>query len=227
MIAPDLGYREQILNSLSVKPDIGGVIHGLRPVLRGNPYRRVSSFSSQKAGGTFLLEGGIEATIALCLESSAKIARWATQGIRISLSRKEWVLLDFVAKKVDGSLIAIEGKPSIKGLSPQQLERYRHAENLLDREGIEFKLVDSYMLPTKFQADKLRHLYVRGHQQKWNSEITQIAKSILLSANCKTISQARATLVRENIPAEICDYLVFHKAVSFQDATNNSMEFIV
>ncbi|RYY02205.1 MAG: hypothetical protein EOO53_14315 [Gammaproteobacteria bacterium] len=224
MKGPILGYREQILQTLATKPDLGGIIHGQRPVLKGNPYRRVSSFYSVKAGGAFLLEGGIEAAVAPCLESSSLISTWGAQGLTVTLSAKEWVLLDFVGRRVDGSLIAFEAKPSIKGLSPGKSERYNHAKNLLDREGIEFRLIDSYMLPTKLKLDQLRTLYTRGHQQNWGIEVIKLATDILHNANCNLIVEARHVLTKAGIPSNLCDYLVFHKIIAFKDAINDTTE---
>jgi hypothetical protein len=224
MIGPNLGYREQILQSLARKPDLSGVIHGQRPVLKGAPYRRVSTFDSVKSGGTFILECGIEAATAPCIESSRGIARWAAQGLRIELSSTEWLLIDFVAIKTDGSLIALECKASIKGLSADEIERYAIAKDLLAREGIEFRLIDRYMVPTKTKLDELRTYYTRGHHQKWSAAIVEISLDILRSANCPSIAEARRVLASEKIPAHICDYLVFHRMISFKDAVNDSME---
>lgn len=224
MYAPNLGYREQILHALNTKPDLAGIIHGQRGVLKGSPYRRVCSFPSEKAGGTLLLESGIEAAIGICAESSPGIVKWVTQGLRVALSWKEYVIIDFVARRTDGSLIAFEGKASIKGLSSEKRDRYAYAKDLLRREGIEFQIIDASMLPSKGQLDTLRTFYVRGHQQNWSADIIKLTTELLKSASHRSIIDGRRLLISEKIPANLCDYLVFHRIISFKDAVNDALE---
>src|SRR5690606_32204091 len=97
MYNTNLGFDKQIKEAFKLKPDLGGVIHGnQRKVLRGAPFRVVSSFPSRKVGGALLLEGELERATAICLESSNIVSRYITQSMRITLSAKHYVIPDFL-----------------------------------------------------------------------------------------------------------------------------------
>lgn len=219
-----LNYHEQIKQAFSVKPDVAGIIHGQRQVLEGAPGRRVAIFPSHKSQGSFVLESSLEEATAICIESSMAALRMVTQGLRVDLSANTHVLIDFVVERTDGSFVAIEVKPSLKGLSDSKKERYRQCGELLAREGIEFRIVDRNHLPNKFEVYQLLTLYNRGHQREWSSEIINIALKTILNSNAETLGQARKALQVEDIPAELCEYLVFHKLIAFSDWANTTLE---
>lgn len=225
MYAANLDFYEQIENAFKIQPDLAGIIHGSeRKVLRGNPNRIVSLFTSIKADGGFLLESNLERGAAICLESSSSVKRFVTQSLRITLSAKHFVLPDFIVERTDGSYVVLEIKPSIRGLCDENRQRYDLCEKLLDREGVEFRIIDSYMLPTNFEYHKLNMFYMRGHQQVWSHDIIEMAISILERKPSKKIQSGRLNLISEGVPGELCDYLVFHKRLSFTDAINNCVE---
>lgn len=220
----NLGYYKQINSAFSTPPDLAGVIHGQRPVLRGAPSRRVSIFSSKKNRGSLILESHLERAAVICLESSSIVSRYVTQALRVDLSAKEYVMPDILVERTDGSFVVIEVKWSIKGLTDFQRRRYAICEDLLDREGIEFRLIDRNHLPDLDHAYRLMTLYTRGHQQEWSPEAIEFATELLTEVPVRTINQARAELVKAALPAALCDYLVFHRKVSFKDSSNDTVE---
>lgn len=225
MHSKHLDFYEQIEEAFKQAPDITGVIHGSqRRVLRGAPNRVVSLFPSRKAGGGFLVEGELERSVAICLECSSVVLRYATQAMRVTLSARHFVLPDFVVERCDGSYLVIEVKPSIKGLPDDKRQRYELCKNLLDREGIEFRIIDSYMLPTKYEFEKLNMFYVRGSQKIWSNDAIEMAIDILRNHHTQKIVDGRFALKSQGLPSELCDYLVFHKKWSFADAANTTKE---
>lgn len=225
MHSTKLDFYEQIEAAFLQQPDMAGVIHGSqRPVLRGAPDRVVSLFSSRKTCGSLLLEGVLERAAAICLESSDVVLRYVTQALRVTLSAKHFVIPDFVVERCDGSYVVIEVKSSIKGLSDEKRQRYEMCGKLLDREGIEFRIIDSYMLPTVFEFHKINKLYVQGHQRVWSSDVIDMAMDVLNQNPSKKIQHGRLALASEGLPGELCDYLVFHKKLSFLDAANTTVE---
>jgi hypothetical protein len=220
-----LNFDEQIRQAFDIKPDISGIIHGnQRRVLRGAPYRIVSLFTSRKSGGGFLLESVPEAIAALCIESSSAVSRFVTQSFRVTLSERHFVLPDFLIERTDGSYLVVEIKASLRGLSREDVQRYDLCAKLLDREGIEFRIFDSYMLPDKFNFLKLKQYHLRGHQRVWSDEAIDIAMNILENASSEKIQAGRLRLIKEGIPSGLADFLVFHKKLSFSDAVNNCVE---
>lgn len=225
MYAANLDFYEQIENAFKIQPDLAGIIHGSeRKVLRGNPNRIVSLFTSIKADGGFLLESNLERGAAICLESSSSVKRFVTQSLRVTLSAKHFVLPDFIVERTDGSYVVLEIKPSIKGLSDEDLQRYDLCAKLLSREGIEFRIIDRYMLPTDDQYHELNRLYVNGRKNRWSQEVMEDALEILGQTPRQKIQSGRLQLMREGLPGQLCDLLVFHRKTSFVDAINKTVE---
>ncbi|MEN0036374.1 MAG: TnsA endonuclease N-terminal domain-containing protein [Cellvibrio sp.] len=225
MYNTNLGFDKQIKEAFKLKPDLGGIIHGSeRRVFRGARDRVISSFPSRKIGGALLLEGELERATAICLESSNIVSRYITQSMRIRLSAKHYVIPDFLVERCDRSHVVIEVKPSIKGLPEEKRERYALCSELLKREGIEFRIIDSYILPTRYKFYELKTFYLRGHQHHWSPDAQKMAMQILNEKKIKKIQSGRLQLISEGLPGELCDYLVFHKHYSFIDASNNTVE---
>lgn len=204
---------QQIEIAFSTSNNLAGTLHGQRRIVQGQSGKRTALFPSKKNGGAIPVESRLELAHALNLERDPWVKGYRTQSLYIQLDAQIFAYPDFLIRRDDGYFEVHEVKPSISGLSDQEIERFDLIANILKNHSIDFKLIDASVLPSIKTFHYLMHLYSRGHQCIWTSKETLLAMRVIKDSKALTFSEMHKVLLENNAHPHLAEYLVFHNCI--------------
>lgn len=202
----------QINHAFQTAPNIAGTLHGQRRIHQGGRGQRTALFPSRKAGGAIPLESKLELAYAVELERDPTVQNYRTQAIKISLSKANYAIPDFLILRSSGAIEIHEVKPSIQDLALEQLDKLNALKLITNELGINFKIIDSTTLCSGKTLDKILHQYTLGHAIKWTEAQVAIATK-LLKGQSLSVNDAYTKLIEYDLPPHILEYLYFHKKI--------------
>jgi len=217
-----LQILEQVVVAFQKRPDVANVLHGQRRIRQGGRGRRTALFSSIKSGGAVPVESKLELAHAVALERTSHVTRFRTQALCIPLTGRHVAYPDFLVEVASGMFEVHEIKPSIAHLSSDDAQRFAHIERILNRVGIEFRLIDATSLASGRALEETLLSYTRGHAERYSPSQISLAQEVLASKSFAWFSDAYKLLASHHLPPCLADYLAFHGKWSSPPRTNAS-----
>jgi hypothetical protein len=217
----ELNYQErqnqkildQIEFAFKKPPTKANVLPGQRLIKQGCKGRRTSLFPSRKAGGLVPLESQLELAHAVGnLERTYK--NYRSQAIRIELPGGKCCYPDFVVLTNKGFYEVHEVKPDIYYLDEQTIRKLKIVEKILYSAGIIFRIIDSSNIPSFRKTEKILEIYSRGHVRYWTKSQILLGATLLKLHPVDQLIDGYSVLQKNDLPAQILEYLIFHDIVS-------------
>lgn len=182
---------------------------GIRKV-KSRPDIRIFLFPSKKNSGLIALESSLELAHAIDLERNSDIIEYRTQAIKLFISEQNYIIPDFVVKKINHIEIH-EIKADINMLSNEKRLRYELAEQELKNYSIIFRMYDAKKLLKKEDAQILNMHYQRANFKSFTPEEIQFARILLKANQIKNKNDLTLILEKNNLSPLMADYFIFYE----------------
>lgn len=211
----------KIKKAFKVQPDLARTLHGVRPIVQGQPGKSTSMFPSRKCGGAIALESRLELAYAVSLERNPGVKNFRTQCLMVDLPEGRFAIPDFVVQSSCGVFEVHEIKPSSKDLKPEEQERLDLVKRCIEFEGINYRIIDLTLLPSRREVEKLLTLYSHGHAIKWSGLQLSLSLRLLSEVGVKSTQEAYQILSKNNLPVQLVSYHAFHGNIQLDDFSSN------
>lgn len=205
-----LNLIQQVREAFRTRPEKGYAFTGARKLKRGTRGKRIYSFTSEKAGGRFNLEGALEYAHALSLERSPYVANFRTQALYIPYSSNNLGCPDFIVETVHNQYEIHEIKPDLNHLSIRDRNKFAALERIASQFGIVFKTFDQQTLFSKAQADELNRHYQAANLRRWTKEEIRRSEKIITDNPTLNTIDLYQLLEASNLHTALLDYHIFY-----------------
>lgn len=182
---------------------------GIRKV-KSRPGIRIFLFPSKKNSGLVALESSLELAHAIDLERDSDVIQYRTQAIKLFISEQQYLIPDFVVKKIN-SIEIHEIKANLNMISNKQRIRFELAEQELKKYSILLRMYDANKLLKKENAQILNMHYQRANFKLFKPDELQLGRILLKENRINNKDDLILILEKNNLSPLMADYFIFYE----------------
>lgn len=205
--------NSSLINSIEIafkkESHISSELIGVRKI-KPRPGIRTYLFPSKKNSGLIPLESSLELAHAIALEGDPDVLQYRTQAIKLFISEQQYLIPDFVVKKIN-SIEIHEIKANLNMISNKQRIRFELAEEELKRYSISLRIYDAKKLLNRENAQILNMHYQRANFKSFRPDELQLGRTLLKENRINNKNDLVLILEKNNLSPLMADYFIFYE----------------
>lgn len=210
----DLIFK-QIQDAFDSKPDLDGILHGLRRIKQGKHGSRSSLFFSAKNKAFMPVESRVERAFCYELEANPAVSSYRVQVLKIPF-RNNYLFPDFLIFGVDGTPFVREVKASAFVDSEKNIVKTNFLGTTFGNIGIEYGVVTELDYWRSQETKNWAMLYDRGGRLAPSTQLIQVVRELAISLQSTelTVQKMRAEIAAIQLPQYLVEAAIFSGALS-------------
>lgn len=207
----ELTIRQQLDAAFALRPDIDGILHGLRRIKQGKHGSRSSLFFSVKNASLIPVESQLERAFCYVLEADQQVYAYRTQSLSLTYLSHD-IYPDFQVRTTGGEYRIFEVKPAVFQNLEENLRKAHFVRQRLASEGIGFSVINETHCSARHDYAAITMLYDRGGRYGFSLPLMSQVQEVVAAAPGARLSVAtlRNLLRKEGMSVHLVEASLFN-----------------